>query len=250
MKFYALALMGGLCIFPAACVAARNTLETIPARRHKVHVSPLVWKTLGMLQRRGKTLHNFSADLLLTTSHPRTGETDENTGRVWYMKRGKIIRFAIHFDKLIVDGSVAQAHARHDIVFDGRWLVDRDARAKIFRKTELVPPGKVYNPLKLGQGPVPVPIGQNRNKVLHDFQVTVAALPKGKRGRGALAGPNLAPSHTVCLRLVPKIRNVYRFKRLDVFINTKLQLPVEVVRTGVDGSTGCTPFRGEPTRFF
>ena len=69
MKFYALALMGGLCIFPAACVAARNTLETIPARRHKVHVSPLVWKTLGMLQRRGKTLHNFSADLLLTTSH-------------------------------------------------------------------------------------------------------------------------------------------------------------------------------------
>ncbi len=195
-----------------------------PKTARPASVSPRVKAILTMLYRRGKTLKNFSAAVRVTVNHLRSGETDINIGRIWYQraKSGRT-RFDIHFSILAVDGAIARHHADHDIIFDGRWLIDRNGSAKIYRKIEIAPPGGHFNPLKLGQGPIPIPIGQRPKTVEREFQI---ALVKVKH-----QGP-----HTVGIKLKPRDPKAFTFDSLTFVINTRLKLPVLIRRVDPDGT--------------
>jgi hypothetical protein len=185
-------------------------------------VSPQIESELQMLQQRGSTLQNFSADLEVTTDHARTQEEDIDIGNIHYQQGQSGTQFDIHFDELVVDGAIASRNADHDILFDGQWLIDRDGAAKVYRKSQIAPPGQKFNPLKLGEGPIPIPIGQDPAEVLREFVVTL--LPSDKEHAG-LQG----------LRLVPHDPAAFTFTQMDFWIDPNIQLPVQIIRTDPDG---------------
>ena len=211
-------------------VAGANQTEVTAA--HKLgspQPSSAVSAALQMLQARGKTLHNFSADLKVTVHHLRTDEKDMNIGKIWYLRQGRATKFDIRFNMLVVDGAIARRHADHDIIFDGRWLIDRNGSAKIYRKIQLVGAKKDFNPLRLGRGPIPIPIGQRPAMVLREFHVRI--IPNQTPAKG--------PAPKVCfihLRLVPRDKRAFAFIELNFWINPVLALPVKIERIDQDGT--------------
>lgn len=79
--------------------------------------------------------------------------------------------FAVHFDKLIVDGGMREVTTA--MIFDGRWLVERDDARRTFIARELAPPGEDLDPLRLGEGPIPLPIGQKRAEILARYDASL-----------------------------------------------------------------------------
>lgn len=74
---------------------------------------------------------------------------------------------AVRFDTFIAGG-------RQDVqdrlwVFDGEWLVEKDPAERQFIKRRMVRPGQIFDPLRVGEGPFFVPIGQRRNDMENFF---------------------------------------------------------------------------------
>ena len=206
-------------------VTTKSTMAAgAPASKSASHAELL--KVLNALEARGTTLKDFSAQLRVRVHHLRTDETDINIGKIWYKRQGATSCFDIHFDILAVDGAIARKHADHDLVFDGRWFIDRDGTAKIFRKTEVAPPGSVVNPLKLGQGPLPIPIGQDPREVLKDFHVQL----------------RLNANEIEHLILKPRDKKAFDFDKLQFWIDPKLGIPVKIRRTDPDGTPTTATF--------
>ena len=222
-RWWAVLMLAGIT---AGAPGARAAADSA-AVQHKTAVTMPAGNTaaewLRRLDERGKTLHSFTADIRMTVHHLRTDEKDINIGRIWYQTTKAGARFDIHFNILVVDGAIARRHADHDIVFDGRWLIDRDGAAKIYRKIELAPPGRKYDPLKIGQGPIPIPIGQNPAEVAKRFAVTVAAPGKGNAG-------------LIHLVLVPRDSKAFTFRRIELWIDPKIDLPVKILRIDPDST--------------
>lgn len=213
----------------ASCGAQAATAQQstdISARAKNTELVPAHAKILTILkalQQRGKTLRNFQAHLVVQVHHLRTDEKDMNIGHIWYQQKYATTRFDIRFNMLVVDGAIAKRHADHDIVFDGHWLIDRNGSAKIFRKIEIAPSGTKFNPLRLGQGPLPIPIGQKPADVEKEFHVQ---LLKNKQ----------MPPNTVGLKLIPRDKTAFTFVEVDFWINTHDWLPVKIIRTDPDGT--------------
>ncbi|HVU62491.1 MAG TPA: hypothetical protein VHC70_00845 [Phycisphaerales bacterium] len=60
-------------------------------------------------------------------------------------------------------------------VFDGQWFVERQPDVRQIHKRQIVPPGQTVDPLAIGEGPFPIPIGQKRERILERFAATLLA---------------------------------------------------------------------------
>lgn len=78
-------------------------------------------------------------------------------------------RFSIRFDRLIVGQRVRDEVK--EFIFDGEWLVEKlpGEKPKMFTKRQVVPPGERFDPLRIGEGPMPIPIGQRREDILSRY---------------------------------------------------------------------------------
>ncbi len=86
-------------------------------------------------------------------------------------------RFAVTFDELIV-GDRSEKSTLH-YAFDGEWVVEKTPDDHQFTKRQVVPPGETFDPLKIGEGPFPVPIGQKRAEILSRFEATLPPPAEG-----------------------------------------------------------------------
>ncbi len=114
-------------------------------------------------------------------------------------------RFAVIFDTLLVGqgkDAVKRTETKH-LVFDGEWFVERNASAKQFTKRRVVAPGQRADPLKLGEGPFPLPIGQKKQDILSRFVATV--VPYGDGLDDAEPAVRERYKDTVQLKLTPRI---------------------------------------------
>lgn len=193
------------------------------------HAEPDAEALLDRLHARDATLKDFAGKLQLISSNARTGEQKNFSGNVQYQKAGATTKLYVRFDvQKDETGVVVDKNLQHDILIDGRWLIDSDGKNRRFVKQELVPPGKTYNPFKLGQGPLPLPIGQPKEDILARFTVTL--IPADARD----------PVNTSHLRLVPineRYQQIYKMMQMDLWVDLAHDLPVKVVRTDL----------GEPT---
>ena len=57
------------------------------------------------------------------------------------------------------------------------WLTEADFRERTLQRRQLARPGEAYDPLKPGEGPVPLPIGQRADEVRSRFRVVLAGAP-------------------------------------------------------------------------
>ncbi len=137
-------------------------------------------------------------------------------GYLWFA-RGEPDKFLIHFDKKIASGAVTADHEFY--LFDGRWLTERNDKAKTFIKREIAREGERVDPFELGKGPFPLPFGQKREEILRHFNVSMKDYEMGD------------PLQTVHLHCVPKpgTRLAEKYRRVGLYVDKRLDLPVRIV---------------------
>jgi hypothetical protein len=186
---------------------------------------------LERLERSHADLRDFQADIVYHKWDNVLKRPEIRTGEVLYQVQPEgSKRFAILLERLIVRNR-ARAHRKH-YVFDGSWLVEKDHEAKIFIKRQVVPPDKQFDPLKLGEGPFPLPVGQPAKEVRARFNVRRLHKP-----RDETLAERLADRDVDGLLLVPKPDTPLAedVKEMEVFYDRESLLPVGVSVTEANG---------------
>ncbi len=186
---------------------------------------------LDKLERSAADLRDFVADLSYVKWDSVLGRNETRLGELIYqVKPDGTRRFAILLQRLIVSGR-ARDRSKH-YIFDGSWLVEIDHDNKMFLKRQIVPPGRRFDPLKLGEGPFPLPVGQPRDEVRARFDVTLLKSPQDK-----MLAKQLASRAVDGLLLVPKPGSAQAgdFEQVELFYDRDTALPVGICLTETNG---------------
>ena len=217
---------------PAASTAPAHPAQSQPASQPiakddgakpaQPQLSEKVNDLLEKLQKNAIDLNAFTAGVMYEKEDAMLGRKELRTGEIIYRvdPQTKEKSFAISFDFAIVNGRKRQETRRY--IFNGRWLAEIDDTQKQFIKREIVPPGKQLDPLKLGEGPFPLPIGQPKAEVLARFDVTSAELPQ----QGLLKDLQNVEG----LLLVPKpgTQEAKEYVKVELFYDRQTLLPVGI----------------------
>jgi hypothetical protein len=143
-------------------------------------------------------MRDFRASVTLETTDDVTGDTERRMGSVVLVQQeGKPAtrRFAVVFDRFVDGGGRMDERPVRYLYADG-WLTEADFVQRTLVRRQLARPGEPYDPLKPGEGPVPLPVGQRRADVLARFDASLADAPRApalaRLGR-PLAGLALRP---------------------------------------------------------
>lgn len=126
----------------------------------------------------------FKADVRYTRVFALAGDEQVRDGALYFetVDRGDeqtpaLRRFAVLFTSLRV-GSRVEKEPK-DYIFDGQYLVERLEKSRDFIKRRVVAPGERVDPLRIGEGPFPVPVGQRRSEVLERYEARLAPAAEG-----------------------------------------------------------------------
>jgi hypothetical protein len=134
---------------------------------------------LDALEKAGDTISTFRANVIYDRVDAVSENRERRTGQIVLTQKAgelKSRKLAIMFDQLI-DASGHATTERQRFVFDGGWLFEFDDQRHQLIARELVPPGEQLDPLRIGEGPIPIPIGQKKEQVCQRFEVKFAAQP-------------------------------------------------------------------------
>jgi outer membrane lipoprotein-sorting protein len=171
---------------------------------------------LEALHARGRDLRDFAADVTLTETDVLGKET-ERRGTVWYQRRQNgDTRIRVGFTEKKLSGSTFKQ--RLEYLLDNGKLVEQNFETKLQITRQVLKPGQKLDPLKLGEGPFPLPIGQPPEEVLKNFEVQKQATTKDD------------PAGSVHVQLAPKAgtRFAKKFKTIDVFVSPENNFPVRI----------------------
>ena len=134
---------------------------------------------LTAVERTADSLRDFRANITLETTDDVTGDTERRLGQlVFVQEEGKPAtrRFAVVFERFI-DGSGRMDERPVRYIYADGWLTEADFKQRTLVRRQLARAGEQYDPLKPGEGPVPLPIGQRRADVLARFDASLATAP-------------------------------------------------------------------------
>lgn len=174
---------------------------------------------LDRLDALGERLTDFDADVTLTSVDPTFGSRTSRRGKVWYQsKPGGDARIRVGFATRALDDDDPTPD-RVEYVLDNGWLVDRNYEKKVEVRRQVTAPGERINLLRLGEGPFPLPIGQDKAEVRKLFDVE----------RKPLAAD--APAGTTRLTLTPKPDTQFadKFASIDVWVDDATGMPRRIV---------------------
>ncbi|MCL4222350.1 MAG: hypothetical protein KJZ65_13375 [Phycisphaerales bacterium] len=139
---------------------------------------------LAALERADRDIRAFSSQIRYTRLFEIENDIQTRIGRLYFRTdppsdaasekptpRRRWV--AVRFDQFIA----GQRSDRQEKlwVFDGQWLVEKDPVEKQFIKRRMVRPGQVFDPLRVGEGPFFVPVGQRREDM--ELYFTAALRP-------------------------------------------------------------------------
>jgi len=178
----------------------------------------------------GQSLRTITARVSYEKVDALLGGKELRIGRLIYRadETGKR-DFAILLESEIVNGQ--KRDSKTSYVFSDRWLAEIDHEHRQFIKREIAPPGSTIDPLALGEGPFPLPVGQKKAEVLKRFEAQPAALP----GEGLLA--KLDSATVDGLELLPRAGTPEAddFDRVLVFYDKGTRLPVGILMEDANG---------------
>jgi hypothetical protein len=211
---------------PPASQPQESPPDQSPASAPAPQIAPqLDWDVetlLDKLERSAADLNAFTAKVTYQKEDSVLGRLETRTGELIYRLDASNDEksFAILFEWTIINGRKRQDHKHY--IFNGRWLAEIDHANKQFIKREIVAPGRKLDPLKLGEGPFPLPVGQPKAEVLARFDVTKAALPD--------AGLLKDLQNVDGLLLVPKpgTPESDEFAKVELFYDRQTLLPVGI----------------------
>ncbi|MCA9284133.1 MAG: hypothetical protein KDA22_02875 [Phycisphaerales bacterium] len=187
---------------------------------------------LAKLEHADRDIRDYHANLVYETFDALLDTSERQFGRlVFEMDPSAGRRLAFVFDQY-VDGAGRTERDEHRYVFSGSWMCDVDVQRKQFIKRQVVPPDQRFDPLKVGEGPFPLPIGQAAEDVRARFVAAFAPAPTAK----LLA--SLDPNTLHGLRLVPKpgTEAARDFAQIDLYYDRATFMPVAVDATGIEGN--------------
>ena len=132
---------------------------------------------LDAVERAAATLRDFRAAVTLETADDVTGDVERRLGSlVLVQEEGKPAtrRFAVVFEKFI-DGAGRMDERPVRYLYADGWLTEADFTQRTLIRRQLARAGEGYDPLRPGEGPVPLPIGQRRADVQARFHAALAA---------------------------------------------------------------------------
>lgn len=113
------------------------------------------------------------------------GDQQIRLGELAYQRSGEgddVQRaFEVEFTTLLLGPPEAreQREDRQSWTFKDRWLVERRFADKVYVKRELAPEGATIDPLRLGQGPMPLPLGQRKDDITARYRVAMTEAAEG-----------------------------------------------------------------------
>jgi len=178
---------------------------------------------LTELEKSGTTIETLSGSLSLEKYDALVEETERRFGRLVLDRKDGKRRFAIVFEEFIDGSGRAERSTDHWIFSDG-WLCEQDHRNRSFTKRQIVAPGESFDPLALGEGPIPVPIGQKKSEVLARFAVAEGEVPLDIPLLGSL-------KNVAALRLTPRAETPMAkdTAMIELFYDRTTLAPVGVV---------------------
>jgi hypothetical protein len=132
---------------------------------------------LDAVEAKAATLRDFRASVGLETFDDVTGDVERRLGQlVFVQEEGKPAtrRFAVVFEKFI-DGAGRMDERPVRYLYADGWLTEADFTQRTLIRRQLARAGEGYDPLRPGEGPVPLPIGQRRADVQARFHAALAA---------------------------------------------------------------------------
>ncbi|TVQ30451.1 MAG: hypothetical protein EA376_12990 [Phycisphaeraceae bacterium] len=177
-----------------------------PARADEPYGPPIasVHELLMALETADRGLETLAADVQYDRRLELQGDRHVRQGRLFYISENNggarpSRSFAIGFTNLFI-GERRQEDPQFWI-FDGEWLVEKKATEKQFIKRRVAPPDADFDPLRIGEGPMPIPIGQKAQDILARYDVE-RRTPDELFERDSPMAKFVKGSHH--LRLVPK----------------------------------------------
>lgn len=209
---------------PAATTSATTqpSATSVPAGASEVPTEDL----LDAMEKLGVEMKTLKADVAMTDTDEATGDPSTRTGTIWLQRRGPgDTRGHVLFEKLEANHRII--NDKIEYLLDGDWVTDRvygrsanDPAGKRETRRQVRKSGDKTDLLKLGEGPFPLPIGQPRETVHDQFEVTKLA-PDDKEKPG-LVGLELRPRESNRLS--------QRFHTINVWVDPHDAMP-RVVET-------------------
>ncbi|MFG0252191.1 MAG: outer membrane lipoprotein carrier protein LolA [Phycisphaerales bacterium JB038] len=205
---------------PLSLAASLAALATAPPEAEGL---PTADELLTRLEEADADLASLQADVMYRKTNSLVGEEERRSGKLYFRQEqaeGEAQprrQFAIEFQKLYIDDR--KEMEERTFIFDGRWLVEKlpsETPRQMFKR-EIVPPGETFDPLAIGEGPFPIPIGQKREEILKHYEAEV--LPPGE-------GQLEQHSYHIRLQRKPEARDRLDVETLDLWYLREDLLPV------------------------
>lgn len=78
-------------------------------------------------------------------------------------------KFAVRFDKSQIGRRIQDEDKT--FIFDGHWFTERNVNLKTLTRREIVKQGETADPMRIGDSPFPLPIGQKRADIMNRYNV-------------------------------------------------------------------------------
>jgi outer membrane lipoprotein-sorting protein len=164
---------------------------------------------LKALQSRGQNLKDFTADVSQKMTDPITLHETTEKGKVFFQRLPDgDTRIRVNFDRKKT-GTRPEVKWHREYLLAKGTLVDQDFDGKSENRHQVAKPGQKMDPLKLGEGPFPLPIGQEPAEVKKNFDVSIVPADKDD------------PANTIHAVLKPKpgTRFARKYDEIDVWVD-------------------------------
>ena len=211
----------------AGLVVAAAPPDEAPARTE-------VDRVLDLVERQSAGLKSYRGRVSMENYDDLADESERRFGRVWLVAPANgdasARQAAVVFDRIVESGGRVRERLEHWVYRDG-VLSDYDHEAKRLVRRRIAEPGDRRDPLRLGEGPIPIPIGQRKADIVANFDATRAAsIPtRITKASDGVVGVRLVPKATTPLAKDGDI------DRIDYWIRSSDGEPVAVEMLEKDG---------------
>lgn len=173
---------------------------------------------LDALDQRGDTLEDFTAAVTMATTDTAIGNEEKLSGRL-FMQRlgGDDTRLRVMFDRKEVNEKPRSE--RQEYMLAQGMLTERNYTDRREVRRQVLQPGQKMNLLKLGEGPFPLPLGQDKADVHRMFEVS------------KIEPADDDPPGTIHAQLKPRPGTQFetRFATIDFWVDPATRMPVKIV---------------------
>lgn len=137
---------------------------------------------LGMLERADERISTIQGQLVWDKEFAIAGDSQTRIGKLYFSSPRtetgpRTRKFGVEIDTLVLGGRMEKKPESY--IFDGEWLIEKRPLEKQAIKRRIVPPGEKFDPLKIGEGPFPIPIGQKKADILARYDARLTEVADG-----------------------------------------------------------------------